>query len=85
MRYDEIITKEDARLRERRRKLFGDEQADKLKENRFGIALSGGGIRSATINLGLLKTLNRFGILKKVTTSQRFRAVATQEPISRQP
>jgi hypothetical protein len=65
MRYDEIVNKEDARLRERRRKMFGDEHADKLKENRFGIALSGGGIRSATINLGLLKTLNRFGILKK--------------------
>lgn len=65
MRYDEIINKEDARLKERRRKMFGDENAEKLDENRFGIALSGGGIRSATINLGLLKTLNRFGILKK--------------------
>lgn len=65
MRYDEVITKEDVRLRERRQKLFGQESADKLDENRFGIALSGGGIRSATINLGLLKTLNRFGILKK--------------------
>jgi hypothetical protein len=27
--------------------------------------LSGGGIRSATINLGILKTLNKFGILQK--------------------
>jgi hypothetical protein len=70
MRYDEIIKKEDKRLRERRLKLAknetaGKKSADRLDENRFGIALSGGGIRSATINLGLLKTLNRFGILKQ--------------------
>ena len=30
----------------------------------FGIALSGGGIRSATINLGFLHVLNRLGILE---------------------
>lgn len=61
----EVIKEEDVLLRIRREKLFGQPAADKLDENRFGIALSGGGIRSATINLGLLKTLNRFGILKK--------------------
>jgi hypothetical protein len=30
----------------------------------FGLALSGGGIRSATFNLGLLQALNRLGLLK---------------------
>jgi hypothetical protein len=35
------------------------------EEQWFGIALSGGGIRSATINLGFLKTLNRYGILRQ--------------------
>ena len=30
----------------------------------FGIALSGGGIRSATVNLGVLEVLNRLGLLK---------------------
>ena len=32
---------------------------------RFGVALSGGGIRSATIGLGFLEILNRFGILER--------------------
>ena len=31
----------------------------------FGIALSGGGIRSATFNLGLLQGLDQFGLLKQ--------------------
>ena len=50
----------------RRQKLYGDsETAEQLKNTKFGIALSGGGIRSATINLGFLKTLNKFGIIKR--------------------
>lgn len=50
-----------------RRQKLGLENADAKPDeaNWFGIALSGGGIRSATINLGFLKTLNRFGILRK--------------------
>ncbi|MEL7223166.1 MAG: hypothetical protein AAGJ93_17710, partial [Bacteroidota bacterium] len=44
---------------------MGEEFAAALDDNRFGIALSGGGIRSATINLGILKTLNKFGLLKQ--------------------
>lgn len=62
---EEIIPLEDEALKERREKLFGKAEADKLAQNRFGIALSGGGIRSATINLGFLKTLNKFDVLKK--------------------
>ena len=34
--------------------------------DRFGLALSGGGIRSATFNLGLLQSLARLGILEHV-------------------
>jgi hypothetical protein len=34
--------------------------------DRFGLALSGGGIRSATFNLGLLQSLGRLGILGHV-------------------
>jgi hypothetical protein len=56
-----VIAAEKEQLRKRREKL-GIKSAD---NEWFGIALSGGGIRSATINLGFLKTLNRFGILKK--------------------
>ncbi|MCB0629761.1 MAG: patatin-like phospholipase family protein [Lewinella sp.] len=62
--YPKVIAGEDVLLRKRREKLFGIDYADRLSENRFGIALSGGGIRSATINLGLLKTLNKYNILE---------------------
>lgn len=62
--FDEVITEEKRQLRLRRQKLK-IEHGSPDQENWFGIALSGGGIRSATINLGILKTLNRFGILKK--------------------
>lgn len=61
---EKIIRDEDDYLRFRRQKL-GAETADSLEATRFGIALSGGGIRSATINLGFLKALNQFGLLKR--------------------
>jgi hypothetical protein len=60
----EVIEQEKAQLRLRREKL-GMAHGSPEQENWFGIALSGGGIRSATINLGFLKTLNKFGILQK--------------------
>ncbi len=62
--YRDVILKEKEQLLLRRQKL-NIEHGKPGQENWFGIALSGGGIRSATINLGILKTLNRFGILKK--------------------
>lgn len=64
LNYREVIAKEDEYLQKRREKLFDKAFADRLPDNRFGIALSGGGIRSATINLGLLKTLNKYNILE---------------------
>ena len=65
-KYRQVIKIEDEQLLKRRQKLFGEsESADQLKNTKFGIALSGGGIRSATINLGFLKTINKFGILKR--------------------
>ena len=60
-----VLEDEKEILTERRKKLFGDESASDFEKNKFGIALSGGGIRSATINLGFLKTLNLFKILEK--------------------
>ena len=63
---EEVIQREDQLLLKRRQHLFSEqEDKDLLQQTRFGIALSGGGIRSATINLGFLKTLNKFGILKR--------------------
>ena len=61
----EIQQIENEHLFERRQKLYGNKDASCLDKTRFGIAMSGGGIRSATINLGILKTLNKFGILKR--------------------
>jgi hypothetical protein len=60
-----VIAEEDKLLRERRRKIMGNDFAEALDDNRFGLALSGGGIRSATVNLGILKTLHKFGIIKQ--------------------
>lgn len=60
-----VIEEENILLKKRRELLLGKQEAEKLPLNRFGIALSGGGIRSATINLGFLKTMNRCGILQK--------------------
>jgi len=37
-----------------------------VEENLVGLAVSGGGIRSATFGLGVLESLKRFGLLKKV-------------------
>ena len=65
-KYAEVIAAEDEQLLLRRQKLFDPEEtSEKLDATRFGIAMSGGGIRSATINLGFLTTLNKFGILKR--------------------
>ena len=61
----EVILEEQAHLSERRKRHFGQDFADRLEFNSFGIALSGGGIRSAVINLGFLRTLNRFKLLKQ--------------------
>lgn len=60
----EVIQKEQEHLLLRRQKL-GIAHGTATNPNWFGIALSGGGIRSATINLGFLKTFNKYGILQK--------------------
>lgn len=62
--FKKVAQTEKEQLRLRRKKL-GQEHGTPEQENWFGIAMSGGGIRSATINLGILKTLNKFGILQK--------------------
>ncbi len=61
----EVISKENEALKKRRAILFGESAAADFDNTRFGIALSGGGIRSATINLGFLRTLNEIGLLKR--------------------
>lgn len=41
-------------------------EADASRRRLFGLALSGGGIRSATFNLGLLQGISRLGLLRQV-------------------
>jgi len=65
LNFHQVIEQEDVHLKARRKYRNGDAEAAQIDDTRFGIALSGGGIRSATINLGILKTLNKFGILEK--------------------
>lgn len=60
----DVITEEGRHLRLRREKL-NITTGDSVTDDWFGIAMSGGGIRSAIINMGILKTFNRFGILEK--------------------
>jgi len=59
IKYHKVIERETELLKVRREKLKLEEP-EKVEDNKFGIALSGGGIRSATINLGFLETLNEF-------------------------
>jgi len=56
------------RIKGRRNKVNeGEENASKYRnDGTFGLALSGGGVRSATFNLGLLQALQRCQILKDV-------------------
>ncbi len=60
-----VLEEEEILLRQRRRMHFGRDFEEQIEENRFGIALSGGGIRSAVINLGFLKSLQRFNLLRQ--------------------
>jgi hypothetical protein len=64
LEFDDVLTAELKYIAARRASL-DKKQGKRPPGNLFGIALSGGGIRSATINLGFLEVLNRFGLLKK--------------------
>ena len=77
---DELLRREHVSLRLRRAGALGDEHpsippapaagsdvlADAHAAGSFGVAFSGGGIRSATFNLGVLQGLSEKGLLKYV-------------------
>ncbi|HXN48405.1 MAG TPA: hypothetical protein VN893_17280, partial [Bryobacteraceae bacterium] len=58
-----LIKRERAAL-QRRRERLGTAGSREGGDGLFGIALSGGGIRSATVSLGFLEVLNRAGIFR---------------------
>ncbi len=61
-----IQKKEDEKLREIRGLREGKPPGDMTAGNKIGLACSGGGIRSATLNLGIMEVLREKGILEKV-------------------
>ena len=62
-----VFQQEQSRIRQRREIAYGKENVNaKPLEGNVGLALSGGGVRSATFCLGALQALFRFGILKRV-------------------
>ncbi|HEY0715137.1 MAG TPA: hypothetical protein VGF45_20825 [Polyangia bacterium] len=62
--FPEVLAAEEAdiELRRQRRKALGFGESDR---GRFGIALSGGGVRSAATSSGFLDVLDRRGVLRK--------------------
>jgi hypothetical protein len=65
--FQKVIEEENECLTERRRRMAEafQEEVEDIETTRFGIALSGGGIRSAIINLGFLKTLNLYDVFRR--------------------
>jgi len=65
IRFSEVFERELADIRERRRLQYAASDRDQdPRENLVGLALSGGGIRSATFCLGLLQGLDRLRLLR---------------------
>lgn len=62
--FEQVHQEELDRIKQRRR-LAGQDEGDP-EHDAVGLALSGGGVRSATFNLGLLQALHRCGLLKRV-------------------
>lgn len=61
----EVMGEELNIISSKRKNCQSNDDPEHPENNLFGIALSGGGIRSATINLGILEIFNKVGILSK--------------------
>lgn len=62
------INSEESKTVQDRREFYTENRNELVQEgqNAFGLAISGGGIRSATFSLGVLQVLARKGVLKQV-------------------
>lgn len=69
-KFGSVLSRELQEIRKHRGEDLGDKADDPIEDahnqNLYGIALSGGGIRSATFNLGVLEALAQFRLIKKV-------------------
>ncbi len=64
--FNEMLEEEYKRIKARRREAGDKDPERDPGKDTAGLGLSGGGIRSATFNLGLLQALEAMGILKKM-------------------
>jgi hypothetical protein len=64
VKFEQVFTDEIQAIRAKRMSI-GEKDILRAQSNLFGIALSGGGVRSATISAGFLEILRACGILKK--------------------
>ncbi len=62
-KFEDFFEEEIEAITSKRTKL--GQNTDNIQENLIGIALSGGGVRSATINLGFLQAMNKMGLFKQ--------------------
>lgn len=62
----EIADFEMREIAERRRKACLDGDLDVIKNGRVGLALSGGGVRSAAFNLGVIQAFDSRGMLREI-------------------
>ncbi|WP_152052470.1 hypothetical protein [Tautonia marina] len=66
---DEVIRREQAEVLNRRRAaglIRGEDPSDDVSRTLVGLSFSGGGIRSASFNLGLLQALYRHGLMRSI-------------------
>jgi predicted acylesterase/phospholipase RssA len=62
-----VLAQEEGRIRERRKQAYPDDPARQQSTgDMVGFALSGGGVRSATFNMGVLQAFQRFSLLRHV-------------------
>ena len=64
--FKKVMRLELVRIRERRKKAFGDGVPETAGDDLVGLTCSGGGIRSASFNLGVLQALHETDVLRSV-------------------
>src|ERR1700730_4957459 len=75
--FSDVATAEGVQIRERRSQVLPEHSRS---HGYLGVALSGGGIRSATLNLGILQGLAQRGLLPYFDYLSTVSGAATSEP-----
>jgi len=64
--FEQVLAAEREEIAESRRRRYDNHDETNDRETYVGLALSGGGIRSATFSLGVLQALHDLGALRTV-------------------